>query len=216
MSRKPEYPTGFPTLQFRVLPKGYGDDMEEVWKDIAGYEGLYQVSNFGRVKSLDRVVKRKNQPDLPVAGKVLRPRFGKNGYAYVILSKEGKGKTANIHRIVAMTFLERFDGCELVNHKDGNKANNCVENLEWCNFSRIMQHAFDNGLVSKEKIAKSVMNPNKQNKSNTSGRKGVYFNKKIKKWQAYIRINGVQTYLGVYENIEDAIRAREKKEKELM
>ena len=57
MSRKPENPTGFPTLQFRVSLKGYGDNMEEVWKDIQGYEGIYQVSNLGNVRSLDRIEK---------------------------------------------------------------------------------------------------------------------------------------------------------------
>ena len=189
--------------------------MKEVWKDIQGYEGLYQVSNQGRVRSLDRTVKRRNQPDLPVAGKVLSPRIGKNGYSYVILSKEAKGKTANIHRLVAEAFLDKPEGCNVVNHIDGNKENNACNNLEWCDSSKNNKHAFDTGLINKDNIAKSVMNPNKQNKSNTSGRKGVYFNKQCKKWMAYIRIKGKQTYLGVFDNKEDAIQARENKEKEL-
>lgn len=190
--------------------------MKEVWKDIQGYEGLYQVSNQGRVRSLDRTVKRRNQPDLPVAGKVLSPRIGKNGYSYVILSKEAKGKTANIHRLVAEAFLDKPEGCNVVNHIDGNKENNACNNLEWCDSSKNNKHAFDTGLINKDNIAKSVMNPNKQNKSNTSGRKGVYFNKQCKKWMAYIRIKGKQTYLGVFDNKEDAIQARENKEKELL
>ena len=215
-TRKGRIPTSLPRITIWVSLKGYGDNMEEVWKDVQGYEGLYQVSNLGRVKSLERIVKRKNQPDLPVAGKILNPRTGKNGYAYVILSKESKGKTANIHRMVAEAFVSKLEGCNVVNHLDGNKGNNICNNLEWCNSSKNNKHAFDTGLISKENIAKSVMNPNKQNKSNTSGRKGVYYNKQCKKWMAYIRVKGKQTYLGVYEKKEDAIQARIEKEKELL
>lgn len=190
--------------------------MEEVWKDIAGYEGIYQASNFGRVKSLERIIHRRNQPDYAVCERILKPRIGKNGYGYVILRKSDKSKTTYIHRLVAETFIEKSDGCNLVNHQDGNKLNNHIDNLEWCDSSRNNQHAFDTGLISKENIAKSVMNPNKQNKSNTSGRKGVYFNKQCKKWMAYIRIKGKQTYLGVFDKKEDAIQARIDKEKELL
>lgn len=198
------------------MPKGYGDNMEEVWKDIAGYEGLYQVSNLGRIKSLDRIVKRKSQPNLPIVGKILNPRKGKNGYAYVSLSKEAKRKTANVHRLVAEAFVEKHEGCNVVNHIDGNKENNICDNLEWIDSARNNKHAFDTGLINKENIAKSVMNPDKLSKNNTSGRKGVYFNKKLEKWMAYIRHNGKMLYLGVYENKEDAIKARERKEREFL
>lgn len=190
--------------------------MIEIWKDVAGYEGYYQISNLGRAKSLDRVVKRKNQPDLPLVGKILKPRTGKNGYDYVILRRDGKGKTAYIHRLVAEMFIENPCGFNVVNHKDGNKGNNTCGNLEWCNSQRNNQHAFETGLISKENIAKSVMNPNKLSRNNTSGRKGVYYNRKLNKWMAYIKHNGKMLYLGVYEEKADAIKARERKEREFL
>lgn len=188
----------------------------EVWKDIPGYEGYYQVSNLGRVKSLARMVSRKNQPDCPIEERCLKQRTGKNGYNYVVLSKEGKPKTALIHRMVATAFVKNPKGQKIVNHIDGDKQNNRFDNLEWCSSGENNKHAFETGLISKEKLAKSVMNPEHQNKNNTSGRKGVYFNKQVKKWQAYIKVNHKVIYLGVFEKKEDAIRAREEKEKELM
>ncbi len=89
--------------------------MKEIWKDIVGYEGLYQVSNLGNVKS-----KRK----------VLSQTKGK--YLKVILSKNGKEKVVNVHRLVAQAFIPNIDNLPQVNHKDENKYNNKVENLEWC------------------------------------------------------------------------------------
>ena len=101
--------------------------MEEIWKDIDGYEGLYQVSNLGRVKSFNynRTGKEMN----------LKPVNTCNGfgYLYVNLNKNGKTRLFYIHRLVAKAFLENPDHKSDVNHKDENKTNNCVENLEWWN-----------------------------------------------------------------------------------
>ena len=131
MSRKPENPTGFPTLQYRVLPKGYGDNMEEVWKDIAGYEGLYQVSTLGRIKSCDRTI----ETSLNVrkyAGKIIRQQEHK-GYLSVMLSNTGIQERLPVHRLVAKAFIPNLNNLSEVNHKDENTKNNCVDNLEWCN-----------------------------------------------------------------------------------
>ena len=98
--------------------------MNEIWKDIDGYEGLYEVSNLGKVKSLGNEFSRKE--------KILKQGKMKNGYLYVILWKEGKYKTCLVHRLVAQAFLENPNNYSCVNHKDENKENNCVENLEWC------------------------------------------------------------------------------------
>lgn len=92
--------------------------MEEIWKDIEGYEGLYQVSNMGRVKSLKNDI-------------ILKP-YILRGYEKVLLYKNKKRKHFQIHRLVAMAFIPNPDNKPQVNHKDENKTNNCVDNLEWC------------------------------------------------------------------------------------
>lgn len=100
---------------------------EEIWKDIPGYEGVYQVSTFGNVDSLN----------YNHTGKRARriPRTGRGGYLYLNLHKNGKTKTMKIHRLVALAFLPNNENLPQINHKDENKANNRVENLEWCDSS---------------------------------------------------------------------------------
>lgn len=105
--------------------------MKEIWKDIEGYEGLYQVSNFGRVRSLDRVVVRKNGWKQIIKGQMLKP-FPLHEYMQISLRKEGKPHQYRLHRIVATAFIPNPDNLPEINHKDENKANNCVDNLEWC------------------------------------------------------------------------------------
>ena len=97
---------------------------KEIWKDVKGYEGLYQISNLGRVKSLRY---NKSQKE-----KILKAGSGTHGYQLVVLCKKGKHKTTLIHRAVAYTFIPNPNNFPDVNHKDENKSNNCVENLEWC------------------------------------------------------------------------------------
>lgn len=98
---------------------------KEIWKDIEGYEGLYQVSNFGRIKSL-----KDNHGN--TREKILKLWKEKDGYLQVFLCKNGKGKTCTVHRLVANAFIENPNNLPMINHKDENKTNNCVENLEWC------------------------------------------------------------------------------------
>lgn len=108
---------------------------EEVWKDIEGYEGLYQVSNFGRVRSLDRNVTNKgvygDKSTYFTKGKLLKPSE-KQGYLRVVLSKNNERCTCSVHRLVAETFIPNPLNLPCVNHKDENKSNNHVDNLEWC------------------------------------------------------------------------------------
>lgn len=104
----------------------------EVWKDIIGYESLYQGSNFGRVRSLDRWVKGKNGSIRCCKGKILKPGTNKDGYLYVNLYKNRKEKKFYVHRLVAEAFISNPDNLPCVNHKDENKQNNVVSNLEWC------------------------------------------------------------------------------------
>ena len=107
--------------------------MEEIWKDKKDYEGHYQVSNFGRAKSLDRYVKGKGHSLQFKKGRILKPMKDNNGYLKVKLCKDGKEKAFTVHRLVAEAFLPNPHNYSCVNHKDENKQNNNVSNLEWCN-----------------------------------------------------------------------------------
>lgn len=106
--------------------------MKEIWKDIKGYEGLYQVSNLGNIKSVNRIVRFKNgYRCLPE--KILKiSSFCNSKYMQVNLSKNSKIKTYSLHRLVAETFIPNPNNLPCVNHKDENPQNNCVDNLEWC------------------------------------------------------------------------------------
>ena len=95
--------------------------MEEIWKDIEGYEGLYQVSNVGRVRSFKYKKER-----------ILKQGITRKGYKSVILYTNNSPKHYTIHRLVANAFIPNPDNLPQVNHKDENKTNNCMENLEWC------------------------------------------------------------------------------------
>lgn len=98
--------------------------MKEVWKDVAGYDGMYKVSNLGNVMSYNLYAHK--EPRL------LKARKHPLGYRQVVLSKNGKVEQPLIHRLVAEAFIENPNGYEFVNHKDEDKANNKAENLEWC------------------------------------------------------------------------------------
>ena len=122
--------------------------MKEVWKDIKDYEGLYQVSNLGRIKSLvgwngKKYIKRE---------KIINPTIQKTNknkeyYRNVIgLVKIKKRKMAKVHRLVAEAFIPNPNGYPIINHIDGNPLNNIVENLEWCDQKYNMKHAIENNL----------------------------------------------------------------------
>ncbi len=106
--------------------------MKEIWKDIAGYEGLYQVSNCGNVRSLDRMCERKKYGNYFIKGKTLKPGIDRRGYFFVVLSKHSKLANKKVHRLVAQAFIENKEGLPQINHKDENKQNNKSNNLEWC------------------------------------------------------------------------------------
>lgn len=104
-----------------------------VWRPIKGYEGLYEVSNCGEIRSLH-------------SNKVKKQNVCKNGYRYVDLYKNGCGKTLLVHRLVAQAFIDNPFNKRTVNHIDGNKHNNCVSNLEWATYSENAKHAYRLGL----------------------------------------------------------------------
>lgn len=121
---------------------------DEVWKPVVGYEGLYEVSNHGRVKSLARKVKGgRNCPLRFNAERVLRAGLSSNGYGTVVLT-DGKAKVSHlVHRLVATAFIPNPMALGDVNHEDGHKLNCRVENLTWCTRSQNIQHAYDTGLI---------------------------------------------------------------------
>lgn len=103
-----------------------------MWKDIKGYEGFYQVSDTGEVKSLERTRVGKNGSSVIVPECIRKQKTDKDGYKEVALCKDGKMKYCRVHRLVAEAFLDNPNGYPIINHKDENPANNNVNNLEWC------------------------------------------------------------------------------------
>lgn len=107
----------------------------EEWKDIVGYEGLYQISTLGNVRSYDRIVNCRNGHTRTIKGKVLATTRSGGGYLKVMLTKDSVAKNHRIHRLVAMAFIPNPDNLPDVNHIDEDKTNNKVSNLEWCSRS---------------------------------------------------------------------------------
>lgn len=119
----------------------------EIWKDIKGYEGYYQVSNQGRVKSLNRTVSKNYNPRR-IRERILKVRPDKDGYLCVTLSVDNVKKGFPVHRLVAMTFIPNPENKRTVNHIDGDKTNNCVENLEWATDLEQTVHGIRLGIIN--------------------------------------------------------------------
>ena len=121
----------------------------EIWKDIQEYKGLYQVSNLGRVRSLDTIINCKGAKGIDNhlrKGKILKQNIGTTGYYSINLSKNSKRKYVRVHRLVAEAFIPNPNNYYCINHIDGNKLNNKVENLEWCTYSYNNKEAYRLGL----------------------------------------------------------------------
>jgi len=125
--------------------------MEEIWKDIEGYEGLYMVSNLGRIKSLVGF----NGHIYVNRVKILNQSNTTTGYKKVELAKDKKKKSFKVHRLVAFAFIPNADKKPNINHKDGNPTNNNAKNLEWCTQKENVQHAVDTGLRNVYKFDKA-------------------------------------------------------------
>ena len=111
--------------------------MEEIWKNIEGYEALYQVSNLGRVRSFGRDLMRKSRygtmAPYHISGRVLKPLHSQGDYCYVhLFDKDGTSTNHKVHRLVAKAFVPNPDNLNEVNHIDEDKDNNRADNLEWC------------------------------------------------------------------------------------
>lgn len=120
--------------------------MNEIWKDISTYEGIYQVSSMGHVKSLDRLAKDRWGGGRLIYGKMITIQCDMHGYRYVHLYKNSKGRNCKVHLLVAKAFIENINNLPFINHIDGDKSNNCINNLEWCTQSENEKHAHQIGL----------------------------------------------------------------------
>ena len=120
-------------------------NIKEIWKDIKGYEGLYQISNYGNLKSLDRKVNVKNNFYRISKGKIIKSTPQTNNYLRATLCKKNKKYDARIHRLVAEHFIKNPFNKPYINHKDFNKRNNYFNNLEWVAPKENDYHAFLNG-----------------------------------------------------------------------
>lgn len=117
--------------------------MKEEWRNIKGYDGRYQISSFGRIKSLERYVDRKKQGKLKIKERIMIPRLTKTGYYRIGLCANNKLKMFCIHRLVAETFIPNSEKKPQVNHKNGIKNDNKVSNLEWVTNSENQKHSFE-------------------------------------------------------------------------
>lgn len=127
----------------------------EIWKDIKNYDGIFQVSNMGRVRSIGRYCKHGDHVYFR-HGKILTLCKRKSGYFKVTLQTDNHRKDLPIHRLVAEAFIPNPNNLNTVNHKDGNKANNTVENLEWLSYSDNTKHAHQTDLNRNHKHVKCV------------------------------------------------------------
>lgn len=159
--------------------------MKEIWKDILGYEGLYQVNDYGNVKSLSRTITKGNITYV-TKDRLLKQSVDSVGYPYVNLSDYKKQKTFRVHQLIAVAFLnhtpDKHKGL-VIDHIDGNKLNNMTTNLQ---------------LITNKK------NTSKDRKNKTSKYTGVYWHKQSNKWLAQFRENGIVKYLGTFETEEEA------------
>ena len=147
----------------------------EIWKDIEGYEGLYQISNMGRVKSVERM-KWCGKGYYKTPERILKARKTKNGYLLVNLWKDGKIKSYYIHRLVAQAFLDNPDNLPEVNHIDQDKTNNKVENLEFCDRSYNVNYGTRN-----RKVAEKLRGRKQSEESNKKRAEKLTNNPKISK-----------------------------------
>ena len=103
----------------------------EYWKDVPDYEGFYQASNYGRIKSLARIIQDKNGFKKRISERVLKQSISKDGYCLVSLHKAGNSTVYKVYQLVAKIFIDNTENKETVNHIDENKLNNHIKNLEW-------------------------------------------------------------------------------------
>jgi len=121
--------------------------MEEVWKSVIGYEGIYEISSIGNLKSLNRKIKHRTKKGFAIKKELILKSTNSNGYKLFILSKDGFSSSVSVHRLIAKAFIPNPKNKPQVNHINGIKTDNRVENLEWCTNSENVNHAINTGLI---------------------------------------------------------------------
>lgn len=154
---------------------------KEIWVPVKGYEGRYEVSSLGSIRSLDMMMKNGHGTYSRKKGRTLKTFKNRKGYLQVKLCKDGLNESTVVHRVVAMSFIENKNGYDQVNHLNGIKDDNRVENLEWCSNRQNIIHAYKNGLINTNKGENHHMS--KLTNSNV-----VAIKKRIKKGEAMHRI----------------------------
>ena len=175
----------------------------EKWRDVRGYEGLYQVSSEGMVRSLDRYVTHSRNPDFNVLrkGKIMSPVNHGNGYLYVSLTMRGKRKNHYIHRLVAEAFVRNPNAFNEVDHKNRNRRDNRAENLRWVDHADNMANAEMGGV------------PRDSWKKPKSGEK--YIKRSNNRWRVVIARKDFRIDKG-FETIEEAVEFRNSLGKEVI
>lgn len=133
------------------------NDQNEQWKSIPNFDN-YEASNYGRIRSIDRDITQlrcKRQYTRKMKGRIIKPRIQNNGYLIVWLRREGVTKAISVHRLVATTFLQSQNADFEINHKDGNKTNNAISNLEWVSRSENIKHSYKE--LNRPKNMRSVL-----------------------------------------------------------
>jgi len=148
---------------------------KEIFKDVKGYEGLYQVSNLGRVKSLSKKTNvNSNGAKYTSKEKILKNSLNRLGYLSVTLCNNAKRKTMLVHRLIAIHFINNKENKPFINHINGIKNDNRIENLEWCTQKENVNHAIKNGLIDIEKQKKITSKVRSKPMLNTDN--GIFFN----------------------------------------
>ena len=172
-------------------------EKDSIFKPIKGFENMYEISNYGIIKSVDRNIICKDGQIKPIKSRYIRPADNGSGYKFVYLWKDNKQHRYYVHRLVDETFIPNPDNLPEINHIDNNKNNNHVNNLEWCSYGQNIKHAYKTGL----KVATS----------NHLKRKILQYDKNmnfIKEWEC---TKDVQRSLGIYHsNISVCCEGRQK------
>lgn len=168
--------------------------MEEIWKDVPGYEGLYKVSSLGRVMSVS--YNRTNRPAIRVL------RADRLGYLVVTLHNNNHSKTFKVHRLVAIAFIPNPECFPCVNHKDEDKMNNNINNLEWCSYS------YNNKYGNRPR---KVLNAHKAKKSSKAERAVVKLDTNGAVLEEFSSISEAARIIGIArESVRDAVRGKSK------